>query len=326
MNRTRKPILFSVVLLLAGAAPWTAERVAAQSVDACLQLAQRTPQYLGWGNTDSVMVDTCEQSVTFDSIYCDQAYAIQFQYAVIPLDSLPADSIVPGGWHAIDTTYAETRTIFRFMDSIYGGIRIKLTLMTLDTNWLGSKIYTLTLGRFVPVDSFVNYLKSIPNVANAYFFGYPVAGALSGNGRDSCLELAENVMRHQDPELMDSTILNPDSTMIDTCQNSDSFTSVYSKRSWYIQFQYAAITLPPILTDTVLEVPWKYIQDAYPLTRTAFAHLDSTFGGLWLRKVYPANGDSTSSDYKTFEVVFNDYQSRDSIFNILSSIPLISKV
>src|SRR5437773_1285456 len=91
-----------------------------------------------------------------------------------------------------------------------------------------------------------------------------------------------------------SSFQNPDSVMIDTCQNSPTYGEKYAKRWWKIYFAYYVINVPSAPPDTILEMPWTQVDYAFSSLRAALEELEDKYGTVTLRKVNPSCVDSTN--------------------------------
>jgi hypothetical protein len=114
---------------------------------------------------------------------------------------------------------------------------------------------------------------------------------------------------------------NPDSVMVDSCQNPP----VGLCYRWFIiEFKYYTIDLPPAPKDTSLDVTWESISSTYTQLRNDFEEMENKFGGYILRKGRPEITDSTHIGSKTFFIAFNNYISADSVVNFLQNIQGLS--
>ena len=111
--------------------------------------------------------------------------------------------------------------------------------------------------------------------------------------------------------------LNPDTVKVDTCNYHGGFPPpaddyVYSN-IYEIVFEYAVIKLDAVSADSVLIVPWTYVDTAYPTFRTICSNVAERYGGLWFIKLYPEVVDSNDNTYKEFAVLTGDYACVDTI-------------
>jgi len=117
----------------------------------------------------------------------------------------------------------------------------------------------------------------------------------------------------------DSSVwLNPDTVMVDTCRYHggvpinppDEY--VYSK-IYEIIFEYAVIKLDSVSADSVLIVPWTYVDTSYSAFRTVCSNVAEQYDGLWFIKIHPEIGDSNENTYDEFAVLIGNYACVDTI-------------
>ncbi len=151
----------------------------AQAVDpTCLVLWQKVyypnvPDSL-IDNYDSAMVDTCNDSIAIHEglpeIYLQHYWEFVFQYDILPLDSVNADSTLIVGWDAIDTNYRATRDSFQRMAAKYGSVRLRKAFPNvIDSTIQSSNAFALILGSYYPADSVLNDLLNVPLVSYAWY-------------------------------------------------------------------------------------------------------------------------------------------------------------
>jgi len=114
---------------------------------------------------------------------------------------------------------------------------------------------------------------------------------------------------------------NPDTVMVDTCKSHMGFPPssneyVYSKH-YVLVFHYAVIKLDSVSSDSVLTVPWTYIDTSYTQFRIICKELAATYNGLWFTKLHPSVGDSLEIGYNDFELSIGVYALVDSIEDTL---------
>jgi hypothetical protein len=74
---------------------------------------------------------------------------------------------------------------------------------------------------------------------------------------------------------------NPDSVMIDSCQNPP----VKLARKWFfIEFEYYVIDLTEAPEDTLYDVTWESISSSYTILRTEFQNIENLYETFKLRK------------------------------------------
>jgi hypothetical protein len=110
---------------------------------------------------------------------------------------------------------------------------------------------------------------------------------------------------------------NPDSTLVDTCTSSWTYGKYFNRGLFRLEFRYSVIDVPYAPYDSVVEVRWTDIDTSYSLLRAAFAQLENSFGGLWLRKMSPNITDTMHAANKHFELRFDSIVQIDSVISIM---------
>jgi hypothetical protein len=117
------PVIAAIYYLL------TAQAIANPVADSCLRLVCVDAQFdtllmHRCSNPDSVRIDTCSSSPTFNQLYGKRWFYIKFTHYVIDLPQAPADTILEVSWTAIDTAYPSLRTAFAALESKYGTLHM----------------------------------------------------------------------------------------------------------------------------------------------------------------------------------------------------------
>jgi hypothetical protein len=148
--------------------------------DSCLQLVCIDGQFDSvklrtCNNPDSVKIDICSSSPTYNLMYGKRWFYVWFTHYVINLPQAPADTLLEVSWSAIDTVYPALRSAFADLETKYGTLYLK----KYAPNWVDSThnvshIYHLRFDQYVCIDSVLNDIGLIQGLTKYHFFPYPV--------------------------------------------------------------------------------------------------------------------------------------------------------
>ena len=167
-------LLFSALTAANGA--WA--QTSYQPPDGCLVLAcevfKLSPQDT-CENPYYVKVDMCPGSETFNHLYSQRWFSLDFAYYVIDVPSAPHDTILEMSWTAIDTSYSALRTAFSNLESKFGTLVLRKDIPDrVDSSAQASRLYSVRFVNYVCVDSVLDYLDSFPDFeSHPSFLSYP---------------------------------------------------------------------------------------------------------------------------------------------------------
>jgi hypothetical protein len=125
-------------------------------------------------NRDSVMIDTCFGSDTYNSLYSKKWFKIRFHNYVINLFQAPYDTLLEVSWTNIDTMFTSLRSSFSILEDKYGTFFLRKYAPNLtDSTDPASHVYDIRFSTYVPVDSILNDLRNISGLDSYSFSSYP---------------------------------------------------------------------------------------------------------------------------------------------------------
>jgi len=127
-------------------------------------------------------------------------------------------------------------------------------------------------------------------------------------------------------QIKDSTFVNPDSVLIDTCDKSgkDEYQKLYAKRFFLMRFTNNIIPRDYTTTeDSVIEYSIDDIMHDYQSTTDGFTQLKNIFGDFVFRDYQTQFSDTTTVRQRILKIRFSNYVNIDSVEKYLVSIPLI---
>ncbi len=114
-------------------------------------------------NPDSVRVDTTTGSPTLGHIFATGYFLVAFEYNVIHLDSVAADSVLTVNIGALDTAFHSIHSTLSYVQSKYGTITLRKKYPAVgDTSAGTCNEFLLSFNTFVDVDSALKDLKTVP--------------------------------------------------------------------------------------------------------------------------------------------------------------------
>ncbi|MEP7234879.1 MAG: hypothetical protein ABI778_06245 [Ignavibacteriota bacterium] len=131
------------------------------------------PPYHQYANPDSVMVDTCSGSATYQHRYAAKWFRVEFQKVIF---SIPAatnlDTSIDRGWRDIPTIDTAIRDGFDSIELHYGTFVLQKAYPGADdtTNifFSQSQVFLLKFDNYVDIDSAQSMLKTIPSIYTYY--------------------------------------------------------------------------------------------------------------------------------------------------------------
>lgn len=150
-------------------------------------------------------------------------------------------------------------------------------------------------------------------VVTALVFLAALGGAPKAWGQvDGCLAIAF---------AGDSTVVNKDSVMVDTCRSTQTHYVFYARKWYEIIFDQSVIRLPWAPRDSVVEVTWHTVDTAYPAIRSALQDIENKFGMYYLRKEDPEDTIVSSVDSRSYMIRFDSLVNADSVMPLLRAVP-----
>jgi len=137
--------------------------------DSCLKFYWEPT--IGFQNPDSVKIDTCIDSPTYNHIFAKEFFTVQFEYNVLPrVDSTYGDSIVEYRWYDIDTNYNETRNGFSELEKKFGTFYFReIYRYEPDTTENEKRQLRIRFDEYVDVDTVVGFIKTIPLLTDVLY-------------------------------------------------------------------------------------------------------------------------------------------------------------
>jgi hypothetical protein len=134
---------------------------------------------------------------------------------------------------------------------------------------------------------------------------------------DSCL-------KYYDGTWADSSVINPDSLMVDSCEDSQTYLEWYSRGMFDVGFVYNIIPRSVLYPkDTIIEYTWNDILSIYGATKAGFQQLEAKYGTFYFREEQPHEPDTNQYIPRYLFVRFENYVNVDSASNDIKSIPLV---
>ena len=137
----------------------------------CLRLVWEhdTTPYTGNGegkalNPDSVMVDTCEASPTYDQRFANRYYIVQFPYEEYPFNFEPFHPNSTATYRDIDSAYPGYIDGFQSIENKFGNFVFLRRNTEPDSNIQKNPVFSMKFDEYVCIDSVVEALKSIENL------------------------------------------------------------------------------------------------------------------------------------------------------------------
>jgi len=127
-------------------------------------------------------------------------------------------------------------------------------------------------------------------------------------------------------QIHDSTFVNPDSVLIDTCDKSgkDEYQKLYAKHFFLMRFTNNIIPRDFTTTeDSVIEYSTDDIMPDYQSTKDGFTQLKNIFGDFVFRDYQTQFSDTTTVRQRILKIRFLNYVNIDSVEKYLVAIPLI---
>jgi hypothetical protein len=121
---------------------------------------------------DTVMIDTCAASPTFNKLYGRKWFAYLFDEYVIRIPWAPPDSVVELTWRSIDTSFPDVRSDFASLEDEFGSYKLIKANPTDTSGSIPSRGYSIRFLQYVDIDTVVYKLKSF-NHGKADFVSYP---------------------------------------------------------------------------------------------------------------------------------------------------------
>ncbi|MEP7233945.1 MAG: T9SS type A sorting domain-containing protein [Ignavibacteriota bacterium] len=147
------------------------------------------------------------------------------------------------------------------------------------------------------------------------------AGIAYGQSHDSCLKFLGSNTGH--PEY-DSTFINPDSILVDSCIGSPTFLHRFAKQWFTLRFEYGSmLPIPAAPVDSIILVEWRQIDAAYQTTRAGFDTLQQIFGHFILKKGDAWQGDTSVFSDRDFDLRFDSIVDIQAVVTQMLSIPMI---
>jgi hypothetical protein len=124
-------------------------------------------------NVDSVRIDTCHGSPTYNEAFGKRWFKIEFTNYAINVPYGPHDTVIEVSWTGIDTAYPTLRTSFSALETKHGTLWLKKGAPDFtDSTDLTSHIFLLRFDDYVCIDSVLADLKNISGIESS-FISYP---------------------------------------------------------------------------------------------------------------------------------------------------------
>lgn len=169
-----------IALFLVFTALATPKAGTCQGINSCLSVA--AIDSFANQNPDSVALDTCLNSPTFNQRYARQWWQFEFTVNAISLPAFPADTLswdslrsvshldFDTTWEAIDTAYMLLRTEFQSLERTYGHITLrKLLPWITDTTYGQTRAFILRFDNYCPILGATASLDSIQQVTHVVY-------------------------------------------------------------------------------------------------------------------------------------------------------------
>lgn len=116
-------------------------------------------------NPDSVMVDTCSSSLTYEKRFCKTGFSVEFLDNVMNVGYGAPDSILEVTWESIDTSYASIRSAFQDIYNTRGAYVFRKVYPT-DTasSSTSSRLYKIRFLEYTLVDSVLLEIDAIDRI------------------------------------------------------------------------------------------------------------------------------------------------------------------
>ncbi len=310
-----------------------AESLQTQVADSCLTIFRLHPPDGPPEYIDSVMVDTCQSSPTFNRLFAKFEFVIRLSNGIGLVDTIGEFR----WWDVPNDKFGEgVREGLKRLEEVYGPLLMRnapylfcdTTRGRHDTRFIAwwqvngprtrtTNIWWLKFERFVPVDIVVDSMHSL--------LGYPALKGtrlMSAEWKGRKISMKEVYSQPQLATLpLDSAVffLNPDQIKVDTNLLSPTYTERFADRGFLIDFSSHVFSYPPSYTDTASVLRWQDIDSQYTAMRNDFEAFSTTVGSFYFSKRVP---DSTwTSVLKTrFYLYFDDYENINEVLDQFNDI------
>jgi len=146
-----------IIILLAFLAIFT--NAYSQNINNCLEMVY--PNEDIYYNPDSVMVDTCSESLTFGKWYAKKTYVFGMKVYVFGTEALHMDSTV--NWQDIDSTYIQIKNSFQNLEQQFGSYIIRRSNRGSwnDSDYIQNPVFDIYFEDYFEVDSVSNVIENI---------------------------------------------------------------------------------------------------------------------------------------------------------------------
>ncbi len=133
---------------------------------------------------------------------------------------------------------------------------------------------------------------------------------------DSCLRMVI-------PNEPEHGYFNQDSTMIDTCVNSPTYSEVFTKKGYTIEFRVYVFNFKQRNFDTLFS--WEAIDSIYLSTREGFRNIEQKYGTFHFKRCDFFH-ETNDSFYTLTSIIFDNYCRMDSLRANIESIDTVQYV
>ena len=169
-----------IVYLLAPAG--TAKAQIYSPPDSCLKMVCPHDPDNGYYNWDSIKVDSCVGSPTFNRWYAKKYYYICFKDSLYVFESKHLNIDTAITWTGIDTSFHEIRNSFHLIEQIFGEFIIKrFPYYSNDNAFLRRPVVNLEFKNYFFADSVINFISKIEGISLCCLYREPTISNVIDN-------------------------------------------------------------------------------------------------------------------------------------------------